>query len=124
MRDRETIEREMYVAREDLEENLAELKHAVREKVDIPARARKALGETKQQARDMFVRGKDGAKTILIRGKDSAIRVYNGAVDTTRERPLLVSLIAAAIVGATVAAIFIYRAHRRTWFDRFVDALP
>lgn len=49
MRDRAEIEREMYEAREDLEHNLSELEHAVREKVDIRARARVAVARITQR---------------------------------------------------------------------------
>ena len=60
MREREDIEQEMFHAREDLEQNLGELKQNVRDTVDVPNRVRVAVEEKKQQARDLARRGKDG----------------------------------------------------------------
>ena len=48
MRDRETIEREMFNAREDLEQSLGELKHVVQEKVDVKARAHARVRRTRR----------------------------------------------------------------------------
>ena len=45
MRDRKTIEREMFNAREDLEQSLSELKHVVQGKADVKARAQHAFDE-------------------------------------------------------------------------------
>lgn len=101
MRDREQIEREMFRAREDLEQNLDELKHQVREKVDIPARARAAAERGKQQAIDLARRGKD----------------------FTKERPILVGGILAGLIAGLVATVLILRHRNRTWYDRFVDAI-
>ena len=114
MRDRETIEREMYTAREDLEQNLADLKHVVREKVDIKARARKAMS-------DAVTRGKDSARELAVRSKQGAIRAYRGAVDTTRENPVLVSSIAAGVILATVVTLYVVHQRRKTWWDRLWD---
>ena len=105
MRDREAIEREMYFAREDLEQNLSELKHVVRDKIDVKARAQKAMHEAKQQARMLAARGKDG----VVRG-------YRAAVATTRERPVLVGSIAGGVLLLTAGLIYWnYRANRPWW---------
>jgi hypothetical protein len=101
MRDREQIEREMFRAREDLEQNLDELKHVVREKIDIPARARAGMERGKQQAIDLARRGKD----------------------FTKERPVLVSGILAGLIAGLVATVLILRHRNRTWFDRLLDAI-
>lgn len=45
MRDHEEIEREMFEARQDLEQNLAQLDHRVREKAEIKARATHAADQ-------------------------------------------------------------------------------
>jgi hypothetical protein len=45
MRDRTAIEREIFDAREDLEENLDRLMHRARERLAVRARARHAVGE-------------------------------------------------------------------------------
>jgi hypothetical protein len=56
MRNREVIEREMYRAREDLEQSLAALKHTVQEKIDVKARARVAMERGKQSALDLYAK--------------------------------------------------------------------
>jgi len=112
MRDRQEIEREMFRAREDLEQNLDELKHNVREKVDIPARARVAAERGKQQAIDLAKRGAYGAKRLAVRGKDF-----------TMERPVLVSSILAGVIAGVVATVLIVRYRNRTWYDRMLDAI-
>jgi ElaB/YqjD/DUF883 family membrane-anchored ribosome-binding protein len=45
MRDRTAIEREIFDARENLEENLDRLMHRARERLAVRARARHAVGE-------------------------------------------------------------------------------
>jgi hypothetical protein len=131
MRNRQNIEREIYRAREDLEDSLAQLKHVVQEKVDVKARARVAVekgkiaahdafeaGKTRAQdvisrgyvgARDLANRGKDGAIDLAGRGKDGAVELYGKAKD----RPVLVG----AIVGGVVAiGALAYIGRRRDWW--------
>ena len=120
MRNREVIEREMFRAREDLETNLAELKHVVAEKVDVKAQARVALAKGKIKAQDAFERGKVVAHDLVERGKtagrDAAMRsrdfgvdVYNGA----KARPVLVGAIAGGIVALGALA---YIGRQRDWW--------
>ncbi len=47
MRDQEEIAKEMFHAREDLEQNLGALKDAVRDKIDLPNRVRHAIADRK-----------------------------------------------------------------------------
>lgn len=123
MRDREVIEREMYKAREDLEQNLADLKHAVTEKVDVKARARVAIEKGKEKAQDVFERGREGAvhyaqagaegaRQLAAKGKDRAVDLYGRGRETTRERPVLVGSI---VAGVIVAGVLLYVARRREW---------
>jgi hypothetical protein len=91
MRNREAIEREMFRAREDLEVNLAELKHVMREKVDVRARARVSLEKGKLMAADAFQRSKQGA----------------------RDRP---ALTASIIAGIVAAGVLFYVGRRREWW--------
>jgi len=49
MRDRHEIEKEMFHAREDLEQNLGELRDTLREKVDLPNRVRRVAFVRKKQ---------------------------------------------------------------------------
>jgi len=120
MRNRQTIEREIYRAREDLEDSLAELKHVVQEKVDVKARARVAVAKGKSAAHDaieagkskaqeVFARGKESARDLANRGKDGAVELYGKA----KERPVLVG----AIVGGVVAVgALAYLGRKREWW--------
>ncbi len=142
MRDREVIEREMYKAREDLEANLAELKHVVQEKVDVKARARVAVEKGKLMAQDAYergkdavrdyahrgkertkeyaIRGKDNARQLVQRGQDQVIYTYSKAKDRAyntygkaKDRPLLTALVIGAIIGT---GVFIVIGRRRNWW--------
>jgi hypothetical protein len=107
MRDRETIEREIYRAREDLEQRLAELKHLVREKVDVPARARVKYEETKQQALD-------AAMVAARKAKLAGLYAYH----RVKQRPYLTGSIVAAVIAATVTTILLVRHYNRPWYRR------
>ena len=115
MRSRQTIEKEIYQAREDLETRLAELRRVVRDKVDIKARAHAALDQKKQQAKALALRGVAGVKYGAIRTKDGAVFVYRRAIDVTRRRPILVGSIAAVVVASVVTLILVRRARRPWW---------
>src|SRR5687768_4413155 len=142
MRDREVIEKEMYKAREDLEANLAELKHVVQEKVDVKARAKVAVEKGKMMAQDAFerskdavfdyahrgkesakeyaLRGKDSARQLVQRGQDQVIYTYSKAKDRAystygkaKDRPLLTALV---IGGIVATGVFIVVGRRRNWW--------
>jgi hypothetical protein len=120
MRNREVIEKEIYRAREDLEQSLAELKHVVAEKVDVKARARVAVEKGKQRAQDYLERGKIVAHDALEKGKtlsrDYAERGRDGAVDAmnyAKARPALVGGIAAGVVAVGALA---YIGRQRDWW--------
>jgi len=53
MRDRQTIEREMFEARQNLAQRLGSLRLFVRDKLDIPARVRVSLAEKRQHVREL-----------------------------------------------------------------------
>jgi hypothetical protein len=131
MRDREVIEREMFKAREDLEANLAELKHVVSEKVDVKARAKVAVEKGKLMAQDAFERSKEAAIDYANRGKEAAIDYANRGKDGARhlvkkgedrayftylkakDRPVLT----ASIIGGIVAAgVLVYVGRRKDWW--------
>lgn len=113
MRNRQVIEREMFRAREDLEYNIAELRHAVQEKVDVRARARVAAEKGKLMAQDAYQRGRETARDYAIRGRDGAKHLAQQgsekAHDTyvaARERPVLsTSIIAGLLALGTLAFI-------------------
>ena len=109
MRNRQTIEREMYRAREDLEDSLAELKHVVKEKVDVKARARVAMAKGKAKAQDALEVGKTKAQAALTRGRDEAADLYAKA----KERPVLVGAIAGGVVAL---GALVYVGRRRDWW--------
>ncbi len=120
MRDREVIEREMFRAREDLESNLAELKHSVVEKVDVKARAKVALEKGKLMAADAFERGKHSAHDYAVRGKEGARELARKGSDRAyftylkaKDRPALT----ASIIGGLVAAgVLVYVGRRKDWW--------
>lgn len=112
MRNRETIEREMHHAREDLEANLAQLSHVVREKINVPARARVAIEKGKMAAEDLMVRGIVEAKTLANKGKAGARELYAKSRETVQERPVLIGSIAAGVIAL---GAFLYIAHKRDW---------
>ena len=120
MRDREVIEREMFRAREDLEANLAELKHVVAEKIDVKARAKVAVEKGKLMAGDALDRSKDAAREYAARGKDGAKRLYKKGNDKAyftylkaKDRPVMTGAIIGGIVAACVLA---YVGHKKNWW--------
>jgi hypothetical protein len=97
MRDQRSIEREIDVARHDLEARLTELKEVLRGKLDV-----------KQQARNALARGKEQAKQLAGRGR-LELRVLGQRVRSrARSRP---ELVIAALAGLLVVGLLI--AHRR-----------
>lgn len=123
MRNRETIEREIHHAREDLEASLSELRHVVQEKVDVKARARVAVEKGKQQAEDLIARGKEqayvlfergkvGARDLAVKGRDRGMDLYVSGRETVRERPVLVGSIAAGVIAA---GVLVYVARKNDW---------
>lgn len=121
MRDRKTIEREMFNAREDLEQSLSELKHVVQGKADVKARAQHAIDERVDRAKQFARRGIDRGRNTALRAKDrsremfenardGAVVYFHKAKDGAREHKLMLGLI---VGGATLlaigAAIFIRR---------------
>jgi hypothetical protein len=121
MRNRETIEREMFKAREDLEQSIAELKHVVQEKVDVKARARVAVEKGKLMAQDAFARGKQSARQYALRGKESARQLVERGEDRAystylkaKERPVLTGSTIAGIAAAGLLVYFVGR--RRCWW--------
>jgi hypothetical protein len=120
MRNREVIEKEMYHAREDLEQSIAELKHVVHEKVDVKARARVAIAKGKIAVEDAVERGKVVAHDALERGKDVsrdlAQRGHDGAVDlycAAKQRPALVG---AVVGGVLLVGALAYIGRVKQWW--------
>ena len=110
----------MYRAREDLEANLAELKHVVKEKVDVKARAKVAVQKGKLMAADAFERGKESVKDAAVRAKDGAQHLVKRGEDRAyftylkaKDRPVLT----ASIIGGVIAAgALVYIGHRKNWW--------
>lgn len=120
MRDQQEIEREMFEARQDLETNLAELKTAVVEKVDVKARARVAVAKGKLMAADALERGKVAAQEYVARSKVGARHLVERGEDQARytymkakQRPVLTTSIIAGIVGA---GVLFYVGRRNCWW--------
>jgi hypothetical protein len=91
MRDRENIEHEIEIKREQLSAEVAELKDTVLDKVDLRKRARRALEH----------------------GKEEAVQLASRARDTARERPGLVVAIIAGAVAAIAIGVAVKRRRRR-----------
>jgi hypothetical protein len=127
MRDRKEIEREMFNAREDLEESLGELKHVVQGKLDVKARTRHALDERVDRVkdaarrgydrgRDAALRAKDRGREMLERTRDQSVVYYHRAKDNAREHKVMLGLILGGITLLAVGAtIYIRRRNRRRW---------
>ena len=128
MRDRKTIEREMFNAREDLEQSLSELKHVVQGKTDVKARAHHAFDERVDRAklaarrgidrgRNAALRAKDRSREMYERGRDRSVVYYHRAKDGAREHKLMLGLILGGVTLLAIGAvIFIRRRNRRYLF--------
>jgi hypothetical protein len=128
MRDRKTIEREMFNAREDLEQSLSELKHVVQGKADVKARAHHAFDERVDRAKQFARRGMDRSRNTALRAKDrsremfehardGAVVYYHRAKDGAREHKLMLALIlGGATLFAIGTAIYVRRRNRRYLF--------
>jgi hypothetical protein len=88
MRDRQDIAREMFAARIDLEDRLAQLRRAFHAKVDLPARARQAFVQRAQRV-----------------------------AEAARTRPwLLVAVLGGMVVTALASAVMLRWRRRRPWY--------
>jgi hypothetical protein len=65
MRDRTEIEREMFHAREDLEQNVDRLAHKIREQVAVPARVRHAVGGAAREHLAVLITGAAIASVVI-----------------------------------------------------------
>ena len=129
MRDRRDIEREMYSAREDLEQSVNELKHVIAEKVHIKARAqhaveervdrvKDAVGERVDRVKDAARRGAERGRELMYRTRDGAVIYYHKARDGAREHKLLLGLILGGLTVLTVGAVLLVRHRRhRHWYS-------
>lgn len=127
MRDRKTIEREMFNAREDLEQSLSELKHVVQGKTDVKARAHHAFDERVDRAklaarrgidrgRNAALRAKDRSREMLENARDGAVVYYHRAKDGAREHKLMLGLIIGGVTLLAVGtAIYIHRRNNRRY---------
>ena len=96
MRDRYEIKTEIDAVQEDLENNLAQLKDVITEKVDIKGKVHDKVEEKKAQAMD-----------YVVRGRQLALDYYGQAQRLVREKPLVAAGIAGGIllVGAAILAV-------------------
>jgi hypothetical protein len=88
MRDRKDIAREMFAARIDLEQRLAQLRRALHSKVDLPARARQVIVQRAQRT-----------------------------AQAARKRPwLVVAPVGGMIAAALASAVMLRFRRRRPWY--------
>lgn len=120
MRNREVIEKEIYRAREDLEQSLAELKHVVAEKVNVKARARVAIEKGKMAAQDYLEKGKVVAHDALEKGKtlskDYAVRGRDASVDAFNYAKARPELVGGIIAGVVAVGALAYIGRQRNWW--------
>jgi hypothetical protein len=112
MRDRRDIEREMFTAREDLEQSVNELKHAIAEKVNVKARATHAVDERVDRVKDAARHGLERGRELMYRTRDGAVIYYHRARDSARQHKLLLGLILGGVTLLTVGTVLLVR-HRR-----------
>jgi hypothetical protein len=112
MRDRRDIEREMFTAREDLEQSVNELKHAIVEKVNVKARATHAVDERVDRVKDAARHSLERGRELMYRTRDGAVIYYHRARDSARQHKLLLGLILGGVTLLTVGTVLLIR-HRR-----------
>jgi len=112
MRDRRDIEREMFTAREDLEQSVNELKHVIAEKVNVKARATHAVDERVDRVKDAARHGLERGRELMYRTRDGAVIYYHRARDSARQHKLLLGLILGGVTLLTVGTVLLVR-HRR-----------
>ena len=112
MRDRRDIEREMFTAREDLEQSVNELKHAIAEKVNVKARATHAVDERVDRVKDAARHGLERGRELMYLTRDGAVIYYHRARDSARQHKLLLGLILGGVTLLTVGTVLLVR-HRR-----------
>lgn len=112
MRDRQDIEREMYSAREDLEQSVNELKHVIAEKIDVKARAQHAIDERVDHVKDVARRGVDRGREFMYRTRDGAVVYYHKAREGARQHKVLLGVILGGLVVLTLGAVFLIRRRR------------
>jgi len=116
MRDRQDIEREMFSAREDLEQSVNELKHAIAEKFEIRARAHHAVDQRVDRVKDAARRGLDRGREVLYRSRDGAVVYFHKASDGARRHKALLAAILGGLVALTLTAVLVRRRRHRHWF--------
>jgi hypothetical protein len=114
MRDRKAIEREMFSARQDLEQSVNELKHAISEKMQIRARAHHAVQERVDRVKHVARRGIDRGREVMFKTRDGAVVYYHRGKDRAREHKLLLGLVLGGVALLGVAAVLLARRRRRT----------
>ncbi len=112
MRDRQDIEREMFSAREDLEQSVNELKHVIAEKIDVKARAQHAIDQRVDRVKDVARRGVDRGRELLYRSRDGAVVYYHKAREGARQHKVLLGVILGGLVALTLGAVFLIRRRR------------
>jgi hypothetical protein len=112
MRDRRDIEREMFTAREDLEQSVNELKHVIAEKVNVKARATHAVDERVDRVKDAARHSLERGRELMYRTRDGAVIYYHRARDSARQHKLLLGLILGGVTLLTVGTVLLVR-HRR-----------
>lgn len=116
MRDRRDIEREMFTAREDLEQSVNELKHVIVGKVNVKARATHAVDQRVDRVKDAARHSLERGRELMYRTRDGAVIYYHRARDSARQHKLLLGLILGGVTLLTVGTVLLARRRRHRRF--------
>lgn len=98
----EKLEYEISLARNDLEANIADLKHAIAEEMDVGKQARKVADKVKAKASEIMDRKRLQAKMFVAEKSQQARAAV--AAD-----PMKAAAIGVGIVAALVGGVLLYR---------------
>jgi hypothetical protein len=98
----EKLEYEINLARNDLETNIADLKHAVMEELDVGKQVRKVADKVKAKAGELVDRKRIQAKMFVAEKKEQA-RAHIVA------KPAQSAAIGIGVIAAIVGGVLLYR---------------
>jgi hypothetical protein len=98
----EKLEYEINLARNDLEANIADLKHAIADELDVGKQARKVADKVKAKAAEVIDRKKLQAK-MFVAEKTKEARAHIVA------KPVQSAAIGLGVVAALVGGVMLYR---------------
>jgi hypothetical protein len=118
MRDAQTIEREIDLARDRLEHDIAELKDIVKDKLDFKKRAREVADRGKHEAIELYHRARTNTVRMANDVKRRATTQYRLGVVRVRQHPGILLSVVLGMVA--LSGVILWGAHQRrsTWYGR------